>query len=77
MTGNIRFGTSSWSSKGWVGPFYPKGTKPADYLVCYAEHFDTVEVRAEFGFEKALDDRTGLALQLPLIHACSLRDLAT
>ena len=25
-------GTSSWTADGWVGSFYPEGTKPADFL---------------------------------------------
>ena len=44
----VRFGTSSYSSKDWVGTFYPKGTAPADFLRAYAEHFDTVEVDATY-----------------------------
>ncbi|UCG33151.1 MAG: DUF72 domain-containing protein [Phycisphaerales bacterium] len=40
----IRIGTSGWSYRDWVGPFYPKGTRPSDYLRLYAEHFDIVEV---------------------------------
>src|SRR5262245_31569524 len=39
----IRYGTSSWSEKSWVGPFYPAGTKPGDMLAHYARAFDTVE----------------------------------
>ena len=39
----IRYGTSSWSEKSWVGAFYPPGTKPADFLTFYATEFDTVE----------------------------------
>lgn len=41
--GSLRYGTSSWSEKSWVGPFYPPGTRPGDFLAHYAEHFDTVE----------------------------------
>jgi uncharacterized protein YecE (DUF72 family) len=44
----LRLGTSSFSSKDWVGPFYPERTQPADYLRRYAEHFDTVEVDATY-----------------------------
>jgi uncharacterized protein YecE (DUF72 family) len=44
----VRFGTSSFSSDDWVGPFYPPGTKPADYLRVYARAFDTVEVDATY-----------------------------
>ncbi len=44
----VRFGTSSFSSKDWVGPFYPPGTPPGEFLTRYAEHFDTVEVDATY-----------------------------
>ncbi|MEE8468806.1 MAG: DUF72 domain-containing protein [Planctomycetota bacterium] len=43
MTAALRLGTSSWSEKGWVGSFYPRGTAPRDFLAHYATHFDTVE----------------------------------
>jgi uncharacterized protein YecE (DUF72 family) len=46
--GGLRLGTSSFSSPDWVGPFYPKGTKPSDFLRLYAEHYDTVEVDATY-----------------------------
>ena len=38
-----RYGTSSWSEKGWVGSFYPRGLRPRDFLSHYAQCFDTVE----------------------------------
>ena len=41
--GRFLYGTSSWSEKSWVGPFYPPGTRPADYLSYYATRFSTVE----------------------------------
>ena len=41
--GVLRYGTSSWSEKTWVGPFYPPGTVPGDYLGHYATQFSTVE----------------------------------
>jgi len=44
----VRFGTSSFSNKDWVGPFYPVGTKPADYLREYSRHYDAVEVDATY-----------------------------
>jgi uncharacterized protein YecE (DUF72 family) len=43
-----RFGTASFSSRDWVGPFYPEGTSPGDYLAYYARHFDTVEIDATY-----------------------------
>jgi uncharacterized protein YecE (DUF72 family) len=44
----VRFGTSSFSASGWVGTFYPKNTKPKDYLANYARKLDTVEVDSTF-----------------------------
>ncbi|MFO1054578.1 MAG: DUF72 domain-containing protein [Planctomycetota bacterium] len=43
MTGRLRYGTSSWSEKSWVGVFYPEGMPPGDWLTHYATRFDTVE----------------------------------
>ncbi len=48
MVKPLRWGTSSFSEKSWVGPFYPPGTKPADFLTWYATQFDTVEVDATY-----------------------------
>ncbi|TPW16916.1 MAG: hypothetical protein FD126_3773, partial [Elusimicrobia bacterium] len=44
----VRFGTSSFSSEDWVGPFYPLGTPAGAYLSHYAKAFDTVEVDATY-----------------------------
>ena len=44
----LRVGTSSWSAESWVGPFYPEGTRPADFLPFYSTQFDTVEVDSTF-----------------------------
>lgn len=44
----IRIGTSSFSETDWVGPFYPSGTKPADFLAYYATRYNTVEVDATY-----------------------------
>ena len=45
---NIHIGTSGWSYKHWRDNFYPKGTKSADYLSYYAEHFSTTEINTTF-----------------------------
>jgi uncharacterized protein YecE (DUF72 family) len=42
----VRFGTSSFSSADWVGPFYPRGMRPPEFLRHYAQQFCTVEVDA-------------------------------
>ncbi len=48
MSGKLQVGTSGWSYKDWVGPFYPKGTAPGNYLPFYAAKFQTVEIDATF-----------------------------
>ena len=42
----LHVGTSSFSAKDWVGPFYPPGTQPAAFLSHYATVYDTVEIDA-------------------------------
>lgn len=48
MAGVIRIGAQGWNYGAWVGPFFPSGTRPADFLTVYARAFDTVEVDATF-----------------------------
>ncbi len=48
MTGRFFCGTSSWSSKDWIGPFYPPGTPPRRFLSEYAKHFPAVETDATY-----------------------------
>lgn len=45
---HLYLGTQGWSYSSWVGPFYPKGTRPAEYISEYAGHFPTVEVDSTF-----------------------------
>jgi uncharacterized protein YecE (DUF72 family) len=86
MAGNIRIGTSGWAYDDWVGPFYPPGTRPADYLSCYAQHFDVVEVDSTFyrpppatmvaGWAARTGEQFGFALKMPrtITHDKVLRD---
>jgi uncharacterized protein YecE (DUF72 family) len=48
MPAPIRIGTQGWNYDAWVGPFYPDGTKPLDFLSVYSRAFDTVEVDSTF-----------------------------
>ena len=48
MTPRLRLGTQGWNYDAWVGPFYPPGTRPAEYLTVYARAFETVEVDSTF-----------------------------
>ena len=41
-------GCPIWSFKGWVGNFYPKGTKPADFLFQYARRLTNIEGNTTF-----------------------------
>ena len=77
----IRWGTSSWSEKSWVGPFYPRGTSPGDFLAYYATQFDTVEAdntyyaipepRLVEGWERKVPDGFTLSAKFPrsIVHA--------
>lgn len=44
----VRVGTSGYSFKDWVGPFYPAGIRPADQLRFYAQRFDCLEVNVSY-----------------------------
>ncbi|MDA4112311.1 MAG: DUF72 domain-containing protein [Thaumarchaeota archaeon] len=44
----FRVGCSGWSYEDWVGPFYPKGSRPGDYLQMYSSVFDAVEIDSSF-----------------------------
>jgi len=44
----IRIGTQGWNYAAWVGPFYPPGTRPAEFLSTYARMFRAVEVDSTF-----------------------------
>ncbi|MBX6333652.1 MAG: DUF72 domain-containing protein, partial [Gemmatimonadaceae bacterium] len=44
----IHIGTQGWTYDAWVGPFYPPGTRAADFLTIYGRAFDTVEVDSTF-----------------------------
>lgn len=44
----IRVGTSSWSSKDWVGVFYPPKTPSNRFIEHYSTVYDTVEIDSTF-----------------------------
>ena len=88
MITRIRLGTQGWNYDAWVAPFYPVGTRPADYLSVYARAFDTVEVDSTFyavptaktvrGWYDRTPDGFSFALKLPqeITHERRLRDSA-
>ena len=65
MSARIRLGTQGWNYDAWVGPFYPSGTRPADYLTVYARAFDTVEVDSTFYATPAAKTVRGWARKVP------------
>lgn len=44
----LYLGCPVWSFKGWVGNFYPKGTKSADFLREYARRLTSIEGNTTF-----------------------------
>ncbi len=45
---NFRIGCAVWSYKGWVGDFYPPGSRPSQFLHLYSQRFTTVEGNTTF-----------------------------
>jgi uncharacterized protein YecE (DUF72 family) len=86
MSGAVHLGTQGWNYDAWVGPFYPDGTRPGDFLTLYARAFDTVEVDSTFyaippektvrGWAERTPANFKFALKLPqeITHERRLRD---
>ena len=45
---SLYLGCPVWSFKGWVGNFYPKSTKPAEFLREYSRRLTTIEGNTTF-----------------------------
>lgn len=83
-----RIGTQGWNYDAWVGPFYPEGTRPVDFLRVYARAFDTVEVDSTFyaipaprtlrDWAERVPEDFQFALKLPqeITHENRLRNVA-
>jgi uncharacterized protein YecE (DUF72 family) len=61
----IRLGTQGWNYDAWVGPFYPRGTRAADYLSFYARAFSVVEVDSTFYAIPSTSSVRGWAARVP------------
>lgn len=44
----VHIGTQGWNYDGWVGSFYPRGSRASEFLDLYARVFDTVEIDSSF-----------------------------
>lgn len=79
--GRLHYGTSSWSEKTWVGPFYPRGTPPGNFLTHYARSYSTVEADVTYyrvpdarmveGWDRKTPDGFILSAKFPrsIVHA--------
>ena len=88
MSNDVRIGTQGWNYEAWAGPFYPAGTRAADFLAVYARAFNTVEVDSTFyaipaartvrGWAERTPPEFTFALKLPqeITHENRLRDSA-
>jgi uncharacterized protein YecE (DUF72 family) len=82
----ILIGTQGWNYAAWVGPFYPPGTRAAEFLPTYARAFRAVEVDSTFyavpdvkavrAWNERTPDGFTFALKMPkeVTHERRLRD---
>jgi len=87
MAAEIHIGTQGWNYDAWLGPFYPHGTRPSDFLTVYSRAFDSVEVDSTFYASPAAATLRGwiertprsflFALKMPqeITHEQRLRDV--
>ena len=73
MPAPIRLGTQGWNYDAWVGPFFPEGTRPVDFLTVYSRAFDTVEVDSTFYATPASKTVRGWAQRTPPGFVFSLK----
>ena len=57
-------GCPIWSFKGWVGNFYPEGTKPSEFLREYSRRLNTVEGNTTFYAVPSPDTLDGWLMQM-------------
>ena len=62
---NFRLGCAVWSYKGWVGNFYPQGSRSAQFLHLYSQRLTTVEGNTTFYAIPDQDTVTRWASQTP------------
>ena len=62
---NFFLGCAVWAYKGWVGHFYPPGSRAAEFLQLYTQRFTTVEGNTTFYAVPDLATVTRWATQTP------------
>lgn len=70
----LRLGTQGWNYPAWVGPFYPEGTRPVDFLRTFARAFSVVEIDSTFYAIPPSSTVRGWASRVPeqFVFACKL-----
>jgi uncharacterized protein YecE (DUF72 family) len=63
---NFYVGCPIWSWKGWVGNFYPEGTKPSEFLGEYTRRLTTVEGNTTFYAVPSQKTLEGWAEDMPV-----------
>lgn len=63
---NFRLGCAVWSYKGWVGDFYPAGSRAAEFLRLYSQRLTTVEGNTTFYAVPNADTVARWAAETPL-----------
>jgi len=58
-------GSAVWAHQGWVGNFFPKGTKSADFLREYAKRLTAVEGNTTFYATPAIETLSRWAADTP------------
>ena len=62
---DFHIGCPVWSFKGWVGNFYPEGTKPRDFLSEYSRRLTTIEGNTTFYAVPSRETVAGWAADTP------------
>lgn len=61
----VYVGTSGYSYRDWIGPFYPEGTKDCAMLEYYARHFNFTEVNSSYYHMPGLQLFAGMDRKTP------------
>jgi len=64
-TQNFFLGCAVWAYKGWLGDFFPAGSRAADFLRLYSQRLTAVEINATFYGVPSRDTVTRWAAETP------------
>ena len=61
----VRIGTAGYLYRGWVGDFYPPGTRSTDMLPFYAGQFPVVEINSSFYRPPTVEQTAKMTARVP------------